>query len=41
MDKIRNRPDVLVALLIAMVALFLVSILMLMIMPSLPYVRNY
>lgn len=41
LDRIRTRPDLLMALLIAMIALFLVSALLLTMVPSLPYIKNY
>jgi hypothetical protein len=41
MSKLSSHPDVLLTILIAMIALFIVSILILMMMPNLPYIKNY
>ena len=40
-NKLRARPDILMALMIAMIALFFISCLLLMIRPTLPYIPNY
>ncbi len=41
MNKLRTRPDLLVALLIAVLALILVAIMVISYAPNLPYIRNY
>jgi len=41
MNKLRTRPDLLLALIIALIALFLVAIMLMSQLPRLPYVQNY
>ncbi len=41
MNKLRTRPDLLVAFLIALMALLLVAIMVASYAPQLPYIKNY
>lgn len=41
MNKLRTRPDFLIALLIALIALFLVATMIISQLPKLPYIPNY
>ncbi len=41
MNKLRTRPDFLIALIIALIALFLVAVLIMAQLPRLPYIQNY